>query len=114
MLVELVVYALRLVPALLMLALFLAQIIWQITRVFKAPNPLWRLNALALLGTTSLLFMPPYEGFESLNHGINVSLLPMPFILIACVVDPFPKKLLPIAHGLLTLLVFGILVTSTN
>ena len=45
-------FRLQLVPALLLAAIFTAQIVWQTTRVFKAPHFLIRINAAAILGTT--------------------------------------------------------------
>lgn len=58
--------------------------------------------------------MPLYKGSTALSSTIKVPLLPSPFPLIACFTDPMPRKLLPIAHALMTVLLLGIFVTSSN
>ena len=94
-------------------AAYVAALIWQVWRVIHAPG-LWRFNAFAVVGATSLLFLPPYEGYAALTRALNVSLLPVPFLIVSIIGDPGAYKLLPLAQIVCTALIFAALFLSAS
>ncbi len=103
---------LKLIPVTLIGLALLANLGWQSYRVAKAEG-LWKLNALAILGTSALLLMPPYDGYDSLVTAFNRGLFGLPFLVIAVIGDPGWFKLLPLAHLGIMLLFLAIFATAS-